>query len=157
MFTVKDINDENYTKRTKSYPAYDDVDLNFFCSIGSSPSVSSSLDVSDFISLWKSPFLRFDCCCSNCLTGGETKTKFEFDFFNTFRSGLTLLFENFVLSLQVIYVLLMRKILTPHKLNEISGFFKYLRSTGCFLSLQWRYRFFERGKTVFYVISTFSF
>lgn len=36
----------------KFYPAYD-VDLNFFdfCSIGSSPSVSSSLDVSDFISL----------------------------------------------------------------------------------------------------------
>lgn len=57
-------------KIKKFYPAYEDVDLNFFdfCSMGSSPSVSSSLDVSDFISLWKSPFLRFDCCCSNCLT-----------------------------------------------------------------------------------------
>lgn len=151
-------------QKNESYPAYDDVDLNFFdfCSIGSSPSVSSSLDVSDFISLWKSPFLRFDCCCSNCLTKQiqlKRKTKINFP---TFRRGvnqirLTLLFQNFILSLQIVDVLLMGEVLTPHELNEISGLFQYLSSTRCFLSLQRWNRFFKWGKTVFYVIATLSF
>lgn len=64
-------------------------------------------------------------------------------------------FQQAVLSLQIINILLVGVVLTPHKLNVFSGLFQNLCPT-CFLALQRRYRITERCEAVLDVVTSFA-
>lgn len=64
-------------------------------------------------------------------------------------------FQQAVLSLQIINILLMRVVLASHKLDVFSGLFQNLCPT-CFLALQRRYRITERCEAVLDVVTSFA-
>lgn len=64
-------------------------------------------------------------------------------------------FQQAVLSLQIINILLMGVVLAPHKLDVFSGLFQNLCPT-CFLALQRRYRITEGCEAVLNVVTSFA-
>lgn len=64
-------------------------------------------------------------------------------------------FQQAVLSLQIINILLMGVVLAPHKLDVFSGFFQNL-CPACFLALQRWHRITERSEAVLDVVTSFA-